>query len=266
MLLMNALPKFLRMMGRDAWWSRPANDFLGADYNVDDFDQIFDIVDVWFESGSTHSFVLENGDWDLTSPADLYLEGSDQHRGWFHSSLLESCGTRGRAPYKNVLTHGFTLDKDGMKMSKSIGNVIAPQTIIDQYGADILRLWMVLSDYENDHRIGDEILKGTSDIYRRVRNTLRFLLGALDGFTKSEAVDLTDDYAQLPELEKFALHELSGMDKVIKACIADYDFGPLAKKLHEFCNQIFSAFYFDIRKDRLYCDRPTCSNVVPRGL
>jgi len=241
--------------GADAWWVRPASDFLGTDYNVDDYEQIFDICDVWFESGSTHSFVLENGDWGIPSPADLYLEGSDQHRGWFHSSLLESCGTRGRAPYKNVLTHGFTLDKDGMKMSKSVGNVIAPQTIIDQYGADILRLWMVSADYDNDHRIGDEIIKGTSDLYRRVRNTFRFLLGALDGFTESEAVDLTD-VTKLPELEQLALHELAQMDKIVQQSIADFDYGTMAKKLHEFCNQTLSAFYFDIRKDRLYCDRP----------
>ncbi len=241
--------------GSDAWWVRPAADFLGADYNADDYEQIFDICDVWFESGSTHSFVLENGTWGIPSPADLYLEGSDQHRGWFHSSLLESCGTRGRAPYKNVLTHGFTLDKDGMKMSKSVGNVIAPQKIIDQYGADILRLWMVSADYENDHRIGDEILKGTSDLYRRVRNTFRFLLGALEGYSEAEAVDLSD-VTKLPELEQLVLHQLSEMDAMVKQSIHDFDYGNIAKKLHDFCNQDLSAFYFDIRKDRLYCDRP----------
>jgi isoleucyl-tRNA synthetase len=241
--------------GSDAWWVRPATDFLGTDYNADDYTQVFDIVDVWFESGSTHSFVLENGDWDIPAPADLYLEGSDQHRGWFHSSLLESCGTRGRAPYKNVLTHGFTMDKDGRKMSKSEGNVIAPQKIIDQYGADILRLWMVMADYEEDHRIGDEMLKGASDIYRRVRNTFRFLLGAMDGFSPAEAVDLSNP-SQLPELEQLVLHQLHDMDKRVQACINDYNFGALAKLLHDFCNQNLSAFYFDIRKDRLYCDRP----------
>ncbi len=241
--------------GCDAWWSRPASDFLGDDYNADDFDQIFDIVDVWFESGSTHSFVLENGDWGIPSPADLYLEGSDQHRGWFHSSLLESCGTRGYAPYKAVLTHGFTLDKDGMKMSKSIGNTIAPQDIIDQFGADILRLWMVTCDYENDHRIGDEILKGTSDMYRRIRNTFRFLLGALDGYTQSEAVDLKD-VSKLPELEQLVLHQLYEMNAKIQTAIEDYDYDTMAKSLYDFCNQNLSAFYFDIRKDRLYCDRP----------
>jgi isoleucyl-tRNA synthetase len=246
-----------REQGSDAWWSKPAPNFLGEDYNADDYTQVFDIVDVWFESGSTHSFVLENGDWGIPAPADLYLEGSDQHRGWFHSSLLESCGTRGRAPYKNVLTHGFTLDKDGRKMSKSEGNVIAPQTMIDKYGADILRLWMVSADYEEDHRIGDEIMKGTSDIYRRIRNTFRFLLGALDGFTAAESVqDVYDDPTALPELEQLVLHELSVLDGQIKQCIADYDFGKMTKLLHEFCNQKLSAFYFDIRKDRLYCDRP----------
>lgn len=243
--------------GCDAWWTHGAADFLGNDYDAAEFEQVFDIVDVWFESGSTHSFVLESGNWEgLSSPADLYLEGSDQHRGWFHSSLLESCGTRGRAPYRNVLTHGFTLDKDGMKMSKSVGNVIAPQKIIDQYGADILRLWMVSADYEEDHRIGDEILKGTSDVYRRVRNTFRFLLGALDGFTQAEAVDLSADYDNLPQLEQYMLHMLAAMDATIKTCIADYDFGRLNKALYQYCNEDLSAFYFDIRKDRLYCDRP----------
>ena len=240
--------------GSDAWWARPATDFW-PEFNPDTHDQVFDIVDVWFESGSTHSFVLENGNWGIPSPADLYLEGSDQHRGWFHSSLLESCGTRGRAPYKSVLTHGFTLDKDGRKMSKSEGNVIAPQTMIDKYGADILRLWMVSADYEEDHRIGDEIMKGTSDIYRRIRNTFRFLLGALDGFNAAEAVSL-DKPSELPELEQLVLHELHQLDGQIKQCIHDYDFGKMTKLLHEFCNQTLSAFYFDIRKDRLYCDRP----------
>lgn len=242
--------------GSDAWWSRPATDFLGKDYNVDDYTQVFDIVDVWFESGSTHSFVLENGDWGIPSPADLYLEGSDQHRGWFHSSLLESCGTRGRAPYHNVLTHGFTLDKDGMKMSKSVGNVIPPQKIIDQYGADILRLWMVTSDYENDHRIGDEILKGTTDLYRRIRNTFRFLLGALEGYNDAEAIDLIAQYDDLPQLEQLVLHELYAMNDQVQTAINDYNFGDIAKMLHDFCNMDLSAFYFDIRKDRLYCDRP----------
>jgi len=241
--------------GADAWWSRPASDFLGDSYNPDDYDQIFDIVDVWFESGSTHSFVLEQGPWGLPTQADLYLEGSDQHRGWFHSSLLESCGTRGHAPYKTVLTHGFTLDKDGMKMSKSVGNVIAPQKIIDQYGADILRLWMVMADYENDHRIGDEILKGTADLYRRIRNTFRFLLGAMEGLNQAEMVDLSDP-SELPELEQLVLHELHAMGEKVQSAIDDFDFGTLAKILHDFCNQNLSAFYFDIRKDRLYCDRP----------
>ena len=250
------IAKIFKEEGSDTWWSRPAQDFLGDDYNINDYNQIFDIVDVWFESGSTHSFVLENGDWDLTSPADLYMEGTDQHRGWFHSSLLESCGTRGRAPYKNVLTHGFTLDKNGHKMSKSVGNVIAPQKIIDQYGADIMRLWAIMTDYEDDHRIGDDILKGTTDIYRRVRNTFRFLLGALEGFDESESIDLTKDYNRLPELEKFVLHQLYEMNEKIQNAINNFDFGTLAKLLHDFCNQDLSAFYFDIRKDRLYCDRP----------
>src|SRR5262249_53971316 len=158
--------------GSDAWYKHDARFFLGETFNVEDYEQIFDIVDVWFESGSTHAFVLEQRP-ELKWPADLYLEGSDQHRGWFHSSLLESCGTRGRAPYDTVLTHGFTLDEQGRKMSKSLGNVVAPQTVVDQSGADILRLWAVSTDYTEDQRIGQEILKYQADAYRRLRNTLR---------------------------------------------------------------------------------------------
>jgi len=246
--------------GSDAWWSRPAADFLGADYHADDYDQIFDIVDVWFESGSTHSFVLENGTWDIPAPADLYLEGSDQHRGWFHSSLLESCGTRGHAPYKNVFTHGYTLDKDGHKFSKSLGNGIAPQVMIDQHGADVLRLWAMMADFENDHRIGDEIMKGASDLYRRIRNTFRFLLGALDGFNAGEAIDLDTSYNDLPELEKIALNDLHEMGEKLQSAINEYRYGEISKLLHDYCNQKLSAFYFDIRKDSLYCDRPDAFN------
>ncbi len=244
--------------GSDAWWARPPQDFLGNDYNADDYEQVFDIVDVWFESGSTHSFVVEDRA-DLLKGtdqrADLYLEGSDQHRGWFHSSLLESCGTRGRAPYKAVLTHGFVLDEKGYKMSKSLGNVVDPLQIMEQSGADILRLWTVMSDYAEDIRIGQEMLKTTGDLYRRIRNTLRFLLGALDGFTKAEAVSL-DDITALPELEQLMLHRLREMDGVVRNCVENYEFTRLAKALHDFCNEDLSAFYFDIRKDSLYCDAP----------
>ncbi len=241
----------------DAWWSRDAKDFLGADYNADDYNQIFDIVDVWFESGSTHAFVVEDREDLGQSPADLYLEGSDQHRGWFHSSLLESVGTRGRAPYKAVLTHGFVLDDKGYKMSKSLGNVIDPLKMMDQYGADILRLWALTCDYSEDVRIGKDSLKNTGDLYRRIRNTLRFLLGALDGFTKDEMVeDFFEDPTQAPELEQLVLHQLYEMDKKVRGYIADYDFMKLTKALHDFCNEELSSFYFDIRKDRLYCDDP----------
>ncbi|CAG0891691.1 unnamed protein product [Cyprideis torosa] len=202
--------------GSDAWWSMAAQDFLGGDYKAEDYDQIFDIVDVWFESGSTHSFVVDAREElkpDAGKKIDLYLEGSDQHRGWFHSSLLESCGTKGHAPYANVLTHGFVLDEKGYKMSKSLGNVVDPLKIMEQSGADILRLWTMTSDYAEDIRIGKDTLKNTSDLYRRIRNTLRFLLGALDGFNKAEMVEFFEDPSQLPELEQLMLHQLFEMDK-----------------------------------------------------
>ncbi len=240
--------------GADAWFSRAPQDFLGNDYNLDEYEQVFDIVDVWFESGSTHSFVVEDRE-ELQSPSDLYLEGSDQHRGWFHSSLLESCGTRGQAPYKAVLTHGFVLDENGYKMSKSLGNVVEPNEIIDEYGADILRLWTLLSDYQEDIRMSKDSLKTTSDIYRRLRNTLRFLLGSLDGFTKDEMLD-ESEYKDMPELEKLVLHQLTEMSDKVKEHSDNYQFGKLMHALHNFCNSELSAFYFDIRKDRLYCDRP----------
>ena len=237
--------------GSDAWFARDPQDFLGNDHKAEDYDQVFDIVDVWFESGCTHAFVLEARD-DLASPASLYLEGSDQHRGWFHSSLLESCGTRGRAPYEAVLTHGFTLDEHGRKMSKSLGNAVEPQEVIGQSGADILRLWVVGSDYFEDHRIGPEILKHHVDMYRRLRNTLRYLLGALDGFDPAERVSP----AEMPELERWVLHRLYELDREIRAAIDGFDFHAMATALHQFCAVDLSAFYFDVRKDSLYCDRP----------
>ncbi len=243
--------------GADAWWSRKPQDFLGSKYKSEDYTQVFDIVDVWFESGSTHAFCLGDKEtWPEfagVEMADLYLEGSDQHRGWFHSSLLESCGTNGRAPYKNVLTHGFALDEKGYKMSKSLGNVIDPLKVMEEHGADIIRLWVMLSDYSEDIRIGKDTLKNTADLYRRIRNTLRFLLGALDGFTADERVDLSDK--NVPELERLMLHHLYVMDQNVRDCIEKYEYGKVAKMLHDFCNQELSAFYFDIRKDRLYCDR-----------
>ena len=253
----------MRAEGADCWFSSDASRFLGPDYNADDYEKVTDILDVWFDSGSTHSFVLEERD-DLVSPADLYLEGSDQHRGWFHSSLLQSCATRGKAPYKGVLTHGFVLDEQGRKMSKSLGNVVTPQKIMDQNGADILRLWVVSSDYYNDLRIGPEIIKRTTDSYRRFRNTLRYLLGALDGFTAAEAVG----HDQMPALEHWVLHRLAEIDDRIRALSETYDFHGIFTELHTLCNSDLSAFYFEIRKDRLYCDaldsveRRACRTVM----
>ncbi|WP_142847901.1 isoleucine--tRNA ligase [Telmatospirillum sp. J64-1] len=236
--------------GADAWFAADPQTFLGEAYKAEDYEQVFDILDVWFDSGSTHSFVLENGPWDLKWPASLYLEGSDQHRGWFHSSLLESCGTRGRAPYEAVLTHGFVLDEQGRKMSKSLGNVVAPQEVVDESGADILRLWVVGSDYSDDLRIGKEILKSHVDVYRRLRNTLRYLLGSLDGFTEDERLPVE----QMPELERWVLHRLSELDEVVRKGCNDFQFHALFTELHNFCAVDLSAFYFDIRKDSLYCD------------
>ncbi len=237
--------------GADAWYTSPPARFLGNDHDPADFEPVHDIVDVWFESGSTHSFVLE-GNPQLAWPADLYLEGSDQHRGWFHSSLLESCGTRGRAPYEAVLTHGFTLDEQGRKMSKSLGNVVSPQEVMKQYGADILRIWVVASDYSEDLRIGPEILKHHAEAYRRLRNTLRYLLGGLDGFSEAERLPASD----MPALERWVLHRLSELDLEVRRAIEAYDFHGVFTALHNFCAVDLSAFYFDLRKDALYCDRP----------
>ncbi len=240
--------------GADAWFASPPSRFLGSDRNPDDYEQVTDILDVWFDSGSTHAFVLEDGPWEgLQWPASLYLEGSDQHRGWFHSSLLESCGTRGRAPYDAVLTHGFVMAEDGQKMSKSLGNIVAPQDVMDQYGADILRIWVVNSDYSEDLRIGPEIIKQQADIYRRLRNTMRYLLGNLDGFNEAERVT---DVAAMPELERWVLHRIHEMDAALRKACDDFDFQPFFAELHTFCAVDLSAFYFDIRKDTLYCDRP----------
>ncbi|MBT5434989.1 MAG: isoleucine--tRNA ligase, partial [Rhodospirillaceae bacterium] len=235
--------------GADAWFASDPQRFLGGDRKAEDYEQVTDILDVWFDSGSTHSFVLEARD-DLQWPASLYLEGSDQHRGWFHSSLLESSGTRGRAPYDAVLTHGFVMDGDGRKMSKSLGNVVAPQKVIEQYGADILRIWVVSADYSEDLRISGEILKYQADSYRRLRNTLRYLLGNLDGFTEDERVDVAD----MPELERWVLHRLHELDVQIRRDCDDFDFHSMFVALHNFCATDLSAFYFDVRKDVLYCD------------
>ena len=238
--------------GADAWFASPPERFLGTDHAVEDYEQVTDIVDVWFDSGSTHAFVLEpRQDADLAWPADVYLEGSDQHRGWFHSSLLESCGTRGRAPYKAVITHGFTMDEQGRKMSKSLGNVVAPQEVMKQYGADILRLWVAIGcDYTEDQRIGPEALKLVADHYRRLRNTFRYVLGALDGWSESERVAVS----QMPELERWVLHRLAELDGKVRAAADSFDLHGINTELHNFCANDLSAFYFDIRKDSLYCD------------
>ena len=238
--------------GADAWYTSDPKRFLGNAYSPEDYEQVKDIVDVWFDSGSTHAFCLEQRP-DLQWPASLYLEGSDQHRGWFHSSLLESCGTRGRAPYDAVLTHGFVMDEQGRKMSKSLGNVTAPQEVTDKFGADILRLWVVNSDYSEDLRIGPEILKHQSEHYRRIRNTFRYLLGALDEFSEAEVIDVKD----MPELERWVLHRLAQLDGVVRKAVDDFDFHTIFTEIHAFAAVDLSAFYFDVRKDALYCDKPS---------
>ncbi|WP_066532054.1 isoleucine--tRNA ligase [Erythrobacter sp. CCH5-A1] len=238
--------------GMDAWNSANKAAFLGPDHDPAEFEMVTDILDVWFDSGCTHAFVLESGRWpDLQWPADLYLEGSDQHRGWFQSSLLQSCATRGRAPYDQILTHGFTMDAKGKKMSKSLGNTVDPIKVMETYGADIIRLWALSVDFTEDHRIGDEILKGVGDQYRKLRNTFRYLLGALDGF-----VGDMSDAGQLPELEVYILALLADLDGKLRAAAEAYDFNTYTRLLVDFCNEDLSAFFFDIRKDSLYCDGP----------
>ena len=244
----------MKTEGVDAWSEARAQEFLGADYKAEDYERITDILDVWFDSGCTHAFVLESGKWpDLVrdGPADLYLEGSDQHRGWFQSSLLESCATRGRAPYKAVLTHGFTMDSKGMKMSKSLGNTIDPRHVMETNGADIIRLWALSVDYTEDHRIGAEILTGVADQYRKLRNTFRYLLGALEGFSEAERVT---DLTQMPELERYMLNQLFHLEMNLEEAIKHFDFNNYVRLLTDFCNEDLSAFFFDVRKDSLYCD------------
>ena len=237
--------------GVDAWDAENAAAFLG-NRNPDEYEMVTDILDVWFDSGCTHVFTLESGHWpDERWPADIYVEGSDQHRGWFQSSLLESCGTRGRAPYDALLTHGFTMDAKGMKMSKSLGNTISPIDLMKEYGADILRLWALSVDFTEDHRIGKEILAGVADQYRKLRNTFRYLLGALDGFGEQERLE---DMSAFPELERYMLHLTAKLDQVLRNAVDDYDFNTYVRALTVFCNEDLSAFFFDIRKDVLYCE------------
>ncbi|WP_281983620.1 isoleucine--tRNA ligase [Thalassorhabdomicrobium marinisediminis] len=241
--------------GADAWYKDGAKArFLGADYDHDAYEQVMDILDVWFDSGSTHAFTLrDREDGSDDGLADLYLEGTDQHRGWFHSSMLQGCGTMGRAPYRGVLTHGFTLDEKGMKMSKSLGNTIVPEKIVQQYGADILRLWVAQVDFTNDQRIGDEILKNVADSYRRLRNTMRFMLGSLADYDPARAVARDD----MPELEQLILHKLAVLDGVVREGYAKYDFQGVFRAIFDFATLDLSSFYFDVRKDALYCDGDT---------
>jgi isoleucyl-tRNA synthetase len=238
--------------GADAWFADGAAErFLAGDHDPAHYEKVPDILDVWFDSGSTHAFVLEKRP-DLKWPADVYLEGSDQHRGWFHSSLLESCGTRGRAPYDTVVTHGFTMAEDGRKMSKSLGNTVAPQDIIKDYGADILRLWVASQDYTDDQRIGPEIMKGVADSYRKLRNTIRWMLGTLAHDTGTAL-----DPAMAPELERLMLHRLAELDGTVREAYRRYDYAEVTHTLMTFANTELSAFYFDVRKDALYCDAPS---------
>ncbi len=236
--------------GADAWFAADHQALLGAAYDAADYEPQQDILDVWFDSGCTHVFTVE-ARYGKDARADLYLEGSDQHRGWFQSSLLESCGTRGRAPYGQVLTHGFALDPQGKKMSKSDGNVVDPLKIMDDSGADILRLWVASTDYFEDVRIGKEILSGTTDAYRKLRNTFRYLLGALDGFGDAEKVPV----AEMPELERWVLHRLAVLDAELKQAANDYEFNRYTRAIMAFANDDLSAFFFDVRKDVLYCDQ-----------
>ncbi len=238
--------------GADAWFDTDPQAFLGGDYNAADYERVTDILDVWFDSGVTHAFVLEQRE-ELHWPADLYVEGSDQHRGWFQSSLLEACGTRGQAPYRQVLTHGFVMDEKGHKMSKSTGNVVDPLKLIEQSGADIIRLWVMSSDYTEDLRIGPEIIKTNTDAYRKLRNTFRFMLGNLNGYDAAQSVALAD----MPELERYMMHHVRRLDDLVRAAYTRHDFRRVYQTLFNFMTIDLSSFYFDIRKDALYCDAPS---------
>jgi isoleucyl-tRNA synthetase len=244
-----------KLEGADAWFTSDASRFLGT-LNPDDYEQVKDILDVWFDSGSTHVFTVEqpiHAEWPRAGQVDLYLEGSDQHRGWFQSSLLETCATTGHAPYKAVLTHGFVLDAKGLKMSKSLGNTVLPQTIADQNGAEILRLWAASSDFTEDLRIGPDIIKSNVDAYRRLRNTIRFMLANLAGFDDAERIAPSG----MPELERYILAKLAELDGEVRRGYGEYDFNFVYNTVFSFCTNELSAFYFDIRKDSLYCDAIT---------
>ena len=264
--LFENIAKIYEKEGSDCWFSDDPQKFLGKKYKAKDFDKLSDIVEVWFDSGSTHSFVLEKRA-DLKWPASMYLEGSDQHRGWFHSSLLESCGTRGKAPFESILSHGFVVDGKGLKMSKSLGNVIAPEDILKKYGADILRIWVASSNYAEDLRIDYSILDQHSESYRKIRNTFRYLLGNLNDKFEDKSLEKLD-IENLPELEQFMLHKVFSLNNKFNDYFKNYDFHNLYKELLNFCTVDLSAFYFDIRKDTLYCDpidsikRQSCITVL----
>ncbi len=260
------IAKIYEKEGSDCWFYDDPQRFLGKKHKKEDFIKSNDIVEVWFDSGSTHSFVLEKRK-DLKWPASMYLEGSDQHRGWFHSSLLESCGTRGRAPFDSILSHGFVVDGKGMKMSKSAGNIISPEDILKKYGADILRLWVASSDYAEDLRIDHSILDQHAESYRKIRNTFRFILGNLrDDYNPQNFKKIKND--EYPELEKLILHKIYVLNQEIKKNLKEYNFHKLQKDLLNFCALDLSSFYFDIRKDILYCDdlnskkRKNCINLL----
>jgi isoleucyl-tRNA synthetase len=238
--------------GADAWFAAGAKErFLGNREDAAKWTQVMDILDVWFDSGSTHTFTLEDRP-DLKWPADVYLEGSDQHRGWFHSSLLESAATRGRAPYDTVITHGFTMDEKGQKMSKSLGNVVSPQDVMKDSGADILRLWVMTTDYWEDQRLGKTIIQTNVDAYRKLRNTIRWMLGTL---AHDKGEEIARD--EMPELERLMLHRLAELDILVREGYDAFDFKKIARALIDFSNVELSAFYFDVRKDTLYCDAPS---------
>ena len=252
--------------GSDCWFTADPQKFLGKKYRKEDYIKTTDIVEVWFDSGASHSYVLEKRK-DLMWPASMYLEGSDQHRGWFHSSLLESCGTRGKAPYKSILTHGFVVDGKGLKMSKSTGNVIAPEDILKKYGADILRTWVAASDYSEDLKLDNSILEQHAESYRKIRNTFRFLLGNLKDQKNNFDIN-SSEIEKWPELERFILHKVFLLNKNFEIYFKEYNFHKLYKELVNFCSLELSAFYFDIRKDTLYCDekssakRQACINLL----
>jgi len=247
--VMERIIEDVKERGSDVWLSENPYKYLGDDKDPKDYEAVKDILDVWFDSGSSHAYVLEKD--NLKWPADLYLEGTDQHRGFFQSSLLVACGTRDKAPYKKVITHGFVLDGNGRKMSKSLGNVINPEDIIKKSGVDVLRLWVATTDYSDDMRMGDEILSNLNDNYRRIRNTFRFILGNIGKIEYKDCLD----YSELQEIDKFVLARIYELNALRKKAIKNYSFHNFYKSLFEFCSVDLSSFYFDISKDILYCNK-----------